>query len=313
MKTISGREITKLALGTWGLGGIYDIAGRPAGIPTVLGANPVDVVRYALERGVNLLDCSAMYGRSETVVGRAIVGGRQDVFITTKCGLTPDGGRDFSMGFIERSLLLSLKALSLDVVDLFQVALGPGDSVYEPLAGLSVLHQRGLSRYIGLSVATSRQVRKALAFGCCDCLQLPLNLIDTRCWETARQAAAAGVFLLVKSPLNKGVLCMNDHERQFQPGDSRQEYLTAVVIRKRLSAARALVAAAGLNDADLSETAIRFVLSIPFVGGVLFGARTTSHIDRLAKVAERPPFSRKQQERLLQASRHYFPLVAGTF
>ena len=312
MQTLSGDAISKIALGTWGLGGVYTIAGQPAGIPPAPGITPERVLTHALERGVNLVDTSAAYGTAEQVVGRAIAGRREHVFVATKAGLRRDGGRRFSYRFLADALRHSCRLMHLDVVDLYQAALGADDEVASVLNTLNRLKRQGRTRYIGVSVAHAEQGRAALESGMCDAVQVVLNLLDTRCWDLARQARQCGVAVLVKSPLNKGVLTRRVATR-YPSDDARREYLTPTVVRQRLDALAAISRESRVAEASPDETAVRFVLSLPFVDAVLFGARCQAHIDRLWALSDAGCYDQDTLERFKQASCRHFPDVAATF
>src|ERR1700753_2909922 len=77
----TAKRISKIGLGTWqfgsrewGYGARYD--GQAAG----------EIVRRALELGVTLFDTAELYGygRSERILGRALAGRLDEVFLATK-------------------------------------------------------------------------------------------------------------------------------------------------------------------------------------------------------------------------------------
>ena len=313
LRTLSGEPVSKAALGTWGLGGAYRIGNQEAGIPTLADQDPVAVVRHALDHGVNLLDCSAAYGRAETVVGKAVRGCRSRVFIASKCGLKNDGTRSSTVDFLQCSLAASLAAMGIETLDLFQAALGPGDSVAPALEAIVCLKRQGLTRCGGLSVADPQQVEQAVSSGICDVVQLPFNLLDTRCWSSAVKAATACVAVLIKSPLNKGVLSNSDLGESLAPDDSRRLYLNDEVVNIRRGAAGAILAQAGLDNGLLEEIAIGFALAAPFATAVLFGGRRLDQVDRFLQVARQRPMPHQLYTALRMASQRIWPQVAPTF
>ena len=78
-------EVSKIALGTWAIGG-----------GSWWGNNDdnesIKTIRTALEKGINLVDTAPVYGfgHSEEVVGQAIKPIRDQVVLSTKCGLMFD-------------------------------------------------------------------------------------------------------------------------------------------------------------------------------------------------------------------------------
>ena len=71
----SGKEVPALGLGTWNMGETRSSAPQE-----------VESIRKAIDLGMTLVDTAEMYadGRSEEVVGAAIAGRRQDVFLVSK-------------------------------------------------------------------------------------------------------------------------------------------------------------------------------------------------------------------------------------
>lgn len=311
--TISGAPVDRIGLGTWGLGGAYTIGGRPAGIPDSAGLDPHALLTHALDGGINFLDSSGAYGRAEEVVGACVARRRPDIFIASKCGLQPDGSRDYGFNTLRRSLEASMKRLRTDVIDLFQISLGPGDPVEKALEGLNRLKQCHALRYVGLSVANAAQIAGAVRCRGCDAIQVAFNLLDTRCGQAADQAAASGLYVLIKSPLNKGVLSGSHLGDALPQDDSRRLYLTPSVVEKRRRAVRATLARAGHPGGRLEEIAMDFVLSAPFTAVVFFGARRREHVDRLLRCKRREPLPGPMFNSLAEAARQTWPEVAETF
>ena len=119
MKTYAnwGRPFSQMSLGTVQLGLDYGIANED-GKPSL--EQSYEVLKTAFEGGVTALDTAATYGNSEKVLGsyfRAF-GGRDRVFITTKCGVNMAGApEDAVRDAVRRSLENSLENLGVDSVD----------------------------------------------------------------------------------------------------------------------------------------------------------------------------------------------------
>ena len=83
-------------------------------------------IRTALNQGVNWIDTAPFYGwgRGEELVGKAIKGRREQVYIFTKCGTMPDGKggsyEDLRPETIRREVENSLRRLDIDRIDLLQ-------------------------------------------------------------------------------------------------------------------------------------------------------------------------------------------------
>src|SRR6202162_1468669 len=115
----SGLKVSRIAFGTWQLGGDWGATDEEAAIAAI---------RRAADRGINFFDTAQAYGfgASETVLAKALKGRPRDRFvIATKGGLRPIAGggveRNSSPDWIRRGVDSSLKALGTDYIDLYQI------------------------------------------------------------------------------------------------------------------------------------------------------------------------------------------------
>jgi 2,5-diketo-D-gluconate reductase B len=141
----NGAEIPVMGFGTWEL----------------RGGTAVHAVEAALDAGYRHLDTAAMYG-NESEVGEAIANHatpRQEIFVTTKVWASEAGDGPF-----QRSAEASLKRLRLDMIDLLLIH-WPSTSVSleEQIFALCDSKRRGLTRHIGISNFSVRQVEEAVA------------------------------------------------------------------------------------------------------------------------------------------------------
>ncbi|AUH43347.1 aldo/keto reductase [Streptomyces sp. CMB-StM0423] len=129
----TGIEVSALGFGCWAIGGEWwDAGGDPLGWGKVDDDESVRAVHRALDGGVTFFDTADVYGtgHSETVLGRALAGRRDDVVIATKWGNVFDAdrrtllSRDLSPGYARRALTDSLRRLGTDRVDLYQLHIG---------------------------------------------------------------------------------------------------------------------------------------------------------------------------------------------
>lgn len=111
----------------------------------------IDLVRRAVELGVNYIDTAREYGPSEERIGTALQGARQDVVLATK---TQDRTRDGSMRLLEESL----KALQTDYLDVWQIHhIDHPDEVKAVMAkegavqALQEAKEQGVVRHIGVT------------------------------------------------------------------------------------------------------------------------------------------------------------------
>ncbi|MGQ4422173.1 aldo/keto reductase [Streptomyces violaceoruber] len=162
----TGLEVSAIALGCMGFG-------EPdrGGEPWSLGADPSrDIIRQALEGGVNFLDTANGYsaGSSEEIVGQAVkdFARREEVVLSTKVWMRMrpgPNGAGLSRKAIFAELDASLKRLGTDYIDLYQIHRWDYDTpIEETLEALHDVVKSGKVRYLGASSMYAWQFAKAL-------------------------------------------------------------------------------------------------------------------------------------------------------
>jgi len=172
------------------------------------------LIRHALDRGVNHLDSSDMYGwgHSESVVGRAIKGRRGEVMLATKFGQTrvengPNGvnGRP---EYVKEACDASLRRLGVEVIDLYyQHRVDPAVPIEETVGAMAELVTQGKVRYLGLSEARPETIRRAHAVHPITAVQTEFSILyRTEAEETRETTRALGISFVAYSPLGRGFL-----------------------------------------------------------------------------------------------------------
>jgi len=138
----TGERIPAIGLGTYGLGG-YTFPDKSSD------KNAIEVIRYAIERGMNFIDTAEMYGagHSEELIGEAIKGQREKVFIATK--VLPS---HFRYDDVIKACEASLRRLQTTYIDLYQLHWpNPSIPIKETMKAMEYLAKKGKIRYIGIS------------------------------------------------------------------------------------------------------------------------------------------------------------------
>jgi aryl-alcohol dehydrogenase-like predicted oxidoreductase len=136
------------------------------------GAGTRAVVDAALDHGINLFDTADIYGNpagaSESALGQALKGRRDDVIIATKFGMDmhgdngPDHGARGARWYITRAVEASLTRLGTDYIDLYQMHQpDAGTPIAETLSALDDLVRAGKVRYLGNSNFAGWQIADA--------------------------------------------------------------------------------------------------------------------------------------------------------
>jgi len=207
-----GPEVGVIGLGCMGMTHVYDPHGRDD-------ATSVRVLHEAIALGVTLIDTADVYGpfTNEELVGRALVGRRDEVVLATKVGLvTGDAAPGSSTGLrvdgrpehVRASIDASLTRLGTDRVDLYQLhRVDPDVPIEETWGALAETVTAGKARAIGLSEAGVDQIRRAQAVHPVAALQSELSLwtrgvLD----EILPFCDEQGIAFLPFSPLGRGFL-----------------------------------------------------------------------------------------------------------
>ena len=302
----SGINASTIALGTWVLGG-----------GSTWGDNPDDtqsirLIQAALDLGINLIDTAPAYGwgRSETVLGKALQGRRDQAVVATKCGLWWDDtrgsffanfdGRKMNRSLRPDTLRLeienSLRRLDTDYIDLYQThwpAMPPDlTPVAESMACLLELKAQGKIRAIGVCNVSPAELRDFMSCGEIASDQFRYSML---CREAEQEilpgCAENQLATLTYMSLEQGLLTGKvGMDRVFRPDEFRSNeawnpWFTPANRR------RVLALLANWHDlldkyhCSLSQLVIAWTAAQPGVTHVLCGTRTLSQLADNASAA----------------------------
>lgn len=291
----TGVELTTIGLGTWAIGG----GGWQFGWGHQEDRESIAAIHRSLELGINWIDTAAVYGlgHSEEIVGKAIAGRRDEVFIATKCSRrwTDDGtiyGR-LTAQSVRKECEDSLRRLNVDVIDLYQIHWPrPEEEVEEGWSTIGELIEEGKVRFGGVSNFNLEQLRMAQGIHPVASLQPPYNMI--RRWiepEILPFCAKNDIGVIGYSPMMSGLLTgkytadsLGDlaeddwrrHDRHFQ----EPRFSANIELADRL---KPIADRLGIT---LAQLAIAWVLRRPEVTSAIVGARRPDQIDETAQAAQ---------------------------
>jgi aryl-alcohol dehydrogenase-like predicted oxidoreductase len=169
----------------------------------------IEAMRAALEAGIDWIDTAEVYGTgvSETLVGRAVAGRRDDVLIASKVAPAPEGS-GFRPEQVRAACDASLRRLATDRIDLYQLHWPDetGVPLEETWGAMAELAQAGKVRSVGVSNFDRGQIERCLAIRHVDSLQQEFSMLAREERALFRWCGGAGVGVVSYSPLGAGLL-----------------------------------------------------------------------------------------------------------
>ncbi len=294
----SDLNITLVGYGAWAVGG--------SGWQFAWGSQDDDdsiaAIHRALELGVNWIDTAAVYGlgHSEEVVARALKrwsGHRPYVF--TKCGLRWDAQGNvqkiLSADSIRREAEDSLRRLSLDVIDLYQVHWPPdpdSPALEEGWSTLADLKREGKVRWIGVSNFNVQQLKRARKIAPVTSLQPPYSLIHREIEdEILPYCLREGIGVIVYSPMASGLLTgamTRERAARLSKDDWRKGHpdFTEPNLSRNLELVDRLREIAKRHNRSVGEVAIAWTLRNPAVTGAIVGARNARQAEGVMRAGD---------------------------
>jgi aryl-alcohol dehydrogenase-like predicted oxidoreductase len=221
----NGPEVSAIGLGCMGMSEFY--AGGSE-------AESVATIHHALDRGVTFLDTADMYGwgSNEELVGGAIRGRRDEVFLATKFGNVRGPNGEFlgvrgDSDYVRSACEASLKRLGIEAIDLYyQHRVDTKVPIEDTVAEMARLKEEGKIRFLGLSEAAPNTIRKAHAVHPITAVQTELSLwsrdAEAEVIPTVREL---GIGYVAYSPLGRGFLSGRfKSPEDFPEGDFRKNH-----------------------------------------------------------------------------------------
>jgi aryl-alcohol dehydrogenase-like predicted oxidoreductase len=219
-----GPEVSEIGLGCMGMSAFYGATDEQEALATI---------DRALELGCNFLDTSDMYGphTNEELVGRAITGRREQVFLATKFGIKLDPGPpprrsvEGSPAYVRAACEGSLRRLGVEHIDLYyQHRVDPDTPIEETVGAMAELVKEGKVRNLGLSEASAQTIRRAHAVHPIAAVQTEYSLWSREVEEEVLPTLQElGIALVAYSPLGRGFLAGRFASREeIEEGDFRR-------------------------------------------------------------------------------------------
>ena len=223
----------------------------------------------ALELGINFLDTADIYGphTNEELIGTAIAGKRDQVFLASKFGILRDPANPALRGvngrpeYIRAAINGTLQRLGVDTLDLYyQHRIDPDVAIEETVGAMAELVQQGKVRYLGLSEASAATLERAHKVHPISALQSEYSLWSrdqerNGCLATCQRL---GIAFVPYSPLGRGFLTGAlkspddfgaDDYRRFSPRFQGENFAKNLQLVERV---QALAADKGVSAGQLA-------------------------------------------------------------
>jgi aryl-alcohol dehydrogenase-like predicted oxidoreductase len=241
-------------------------------------------IETALDLGVNWIDTAPFYGwgNAERIVGKALKGKRDKVYIFNKCGTLQNGKggerEDLSPSSIRREVETSLRDLKTDYIDLYQFHdPDPNTPIEESWAEMQTLIEEGKVRYSGLSNHTIDLMERAMSVAPVTSNQHQYNLLHREIEHDVlpfSQQHSIGV--LCWSPLASGFLADGFDLNELDTDDFRRArpYAQEPTFSRLKELREVLQKIARDHNKTMAQLAIAWVLRQSAVTGAINGIRS---------------------------------------
>jgi aryl-alcohol dehydrogenase-like predicted oxidoreductase len=271
--------------------GAMELRGQPRG-PEIDDDTAGRLLNAVLDGGINLIDTSPDYGRSEELIGKHLGHRRDEFFLASKCGCLieipadaqPPYPHDYSPANVRADVEQSLRRLRTDRLDLVQVHMSPSVEQLrdnQTVETLQELRKEGKVRFIGMS-GILPNLPGQIAMDVFDAFQIPYSAVQRDHEELITAAAATGAGTLIRGGAARGAPSEDKNWRTgplSQPAGLGQRNWAASGIGD-------LLAGSGMTP---MEFVLRFTLSHPYLSTTIVGTASPGHLQGNIATAEKGP------------------------
>jgi aryl-alcohol dehydrogenase-like predicted oxidoreductase len=281
----TGADVTILGYGA------MELRGQPRG-PEITDEDAGRLLNAVLDGGINLIDTSPDYGRSEELIGTYLSRRRDEFFLASKCGCPietpadapPPYPHDYSKQNVRAAVERSLRRLRTDRLDLVQVHMSPSVATLDEngtIEELNDLRAEGKVRFIGMS-GILPNLPGHIAMNVFDAFQIPYSAVQRDHENLITEAVDKGAGTLIRGGAARGAA---SEEKNWSNGPLTQE--PGLGQRNwETSGVEDLINEAGIGR---QEFILRFTLSHPGLSTTIVGTANPAHLASNIAVAEQGP------------------------
>lgn len=284
-------NLSVLTVGTWGIGGI--------GWGPYEKKESIDAIRAMIDNGVNHIDAAWIYGLgySDKVIGEAIKGMRDKVYITEKAGFrnSKDGGPNYvdcSTEFMTSCFEESMRNLNVDYVDVFMIhAPDPKTPLEETAELLNRWKKQGKIRYFGVSNFPAALIEEVSKYLDVVAIQSGYSMVMRGEEDNLKWAHERNIGVMTHSSLGSGILTGAFRELpKLASDDVRVVYglpqFKEPQFSQTMELLKTLDKIAAAHNATVAQVAINWNTQKPYVDTSLVGVKNAKQANENCKGTE---------------------------
>ena len=247
-----------------------------------------EIVRTALDHGINFLDTAFYYGpeRSEEIIGEVVkeFGRRDEVVIATKGAHKFVDGKvvlDNSPDFLRESVEGSLKRLKTDYIDLYYIHFPDETTPKDEAVGeLKKLKDEGKIRAIGVSNFSLEQLKEANKDGYVDVIQSEYNLFKRQAEkDLLPYTAENGISFIPYFPLASGLLSGKySKDAKFNDSRAQNPLFQREAFARNLEKVEQLRPIAEAKNAEIAHVVLAWYLTVDSIDAIIPGAKKPEQV-----------------------------------
>ncbi len=283
--------VTPLVFGAWEIGGEPFFRSIPE-------RDAIGVIKRAYDKGFIFFDTAPVYGfgRAEVIMGRALRDIRDEVIISTKCGLrwTDEKIGSIHKNASEVSILeeidMSLRRLETEYIDLYLVHWPDTDTealLEETVGALEKIKDQGKIRHYGLSNHSTEQLREAARYGTVSGLQSQYSML---CLDLEKgelpHCRENGIGFQAYSPLHRGILTDKTIEALRESNQAAINWLLKSLNKKEREKIEKIRDIAGGYHVSFATFVLGWTIAQPGVTTAIVGTTKADHVDEAVKATQ---------------------------
>ena len=261
--------------------GAMELRGSGRG-PEITEEQAETILNAVLDNGINFIDTSIDYGRSEELIGKYISHRRDEYFLASKCGCVPggQGGEHVHTAEnIRKGVENSLRLLKTDHLDLVQFHRSLTKDEFEKDGALQEalkLRDEGKVRFVGVS-GTLPNLVEQIDMGVFAAFQIPYSALQREHEDVITKAAQTGHGTIIRGGVARGAPTDWNRTNYMVPGETMKDRWEVAKLDELL------------DGMSRMEFTLRFTLSHPGLTTTIVGTKNPDHLnDNIAAAMKGP-------------------------